>query len=754
MSNISFSPIKHLNKSKPSNIICRPFSSIVPRSSFKISNPNNNSQLTNRMSIKYILENNFYSSYNTKSTKVSNTRNNYNKIQNSDLIGKEKYSNFTLFIKREMSQKNIKITPKNIIKKLTRQNSSVILNPQKIFREGNLYLTDIISKKHRKTSTKNLLNYAPLHSKSKNFLTHRILKNFNHNNSSLESNIINNHKYKNINLLRKIESEKNILKKKSFNFEEEKNNYLINKKSEYISIKEKNTKMLYNYMNNLKEYIKYTYSKKLNEENYKINCEEVKNNKQYINDKLNWLQNSNKLYNDLFLNKFNDYVKFLTKKVDQYDKCNYDLLNEATILKKQVGKLKKRINILLEEKKMYNKFILLQIRLKKKTMKIPDYYEFILNHNLEEGIEHCKDILDKKEVKEIYGYKKKIIYQNYDNFKYQFKTYENENRDLLVKLGTMKKEINKLNENKNELIEEGNQIANYLKIKTIEKTQEKINIINKYNLLMNEKNNLLKEIGTNFSNINQEVQKPKNKNRINYEENYGTNYPTKYKSTNTNTNIISINKSRIKGKKILKNNNNIINDYTQRYNSTKNYSNSTKDKQHLSKDEQIFSKLNIIYEAKNKDSLHSELYLKVRKLFFLLKNFMNKDEYFIKAEKISTENGLIIKLLGRIEDGMNNFIENERAFDEKNKEIINKMKQKIERQRKIIKGQKHKQKMKAKNENMKRKVEEKAKKIYFLPKNRKRAISANLNKKSKKRKLKKKVVKSEYELLVEYFKEN
>ena len=271
---------------------------------------------------------------------------------------------------------------------------------------------------------------------------------------------------------------------------------------------------------------------------------------------------------------------------------------------------------------------------------------------------------------------------------------------------------------------------------------------------MTEKNNLLKEIGTNFSNINQEVQKPKNKNRINYEENYGTNYPTKYKSTNTNTNIISINKSRIKGKKILKNNNNIINDYTQRYNSTKNYSNSTKDKQHLSKDEQIFSKLNIIYEAKNKDSLHSELYLKVRKLFFLLKNFMNKDEYFIKAEKISTENGLIIKLLRRIEDGMNNFIENERAFDEKNKEIINKMKQKIERQRKIIKGQKHKQKMKAKNENMKRKVEEKAKKIYFLPKNRKRAISANLNKKSKKRKVKKKIVKSEYELLVEYFKEN
>ena len=614
MSNISFSPIKHLNKSKPSNIICRPFSSIVPRSSFKINNPNNNSQITNRMSIKYILENNLYSSYNTKSTKVSNTRNNYNKIQNSDLIGKEKYSNFTLFIKREMSQKNIKITPKNIIKKLTRQNSAVILNPQKIFREGNLYLTDIISKKHRKASTKNLLNYAPLHRKSKNFLTHRILKNFNHNNSSLESNIINNHKYKNINLLRKIESEKNILKKKSFNFEEEKNNYLINKKSEYISIKEKNTKMLYNYMNNLKEYIKYTYSKKLNEENYKINCEEVKNNKQYINDKLNWLQNSNKLYNDLFLNKFNDYVKFLTKKVDQYDKCNYDLLNEATILQKQVGKLKKRINILLEEKKMYNKFILLQIRLKKKTMKIPDYYEFILNHNLEEGIEHCKDILDKKEVKEIYGYKKKIIYQNYDNFKYQFKTYENENRELLNKLAILQRDINKLNFVKRDVIKEGNDITKYFNEKIQEKLKEKSEIMNKYHSLINEKNNLLTEIQFTFKKVKNIGKKSKIKHSSMFFKNFDTNnYSTKKTISidNTNNTLKSItNKTNnFKSNKIK--NYSYIN--ASQYNITRKYLDSSNDKYKLTIDEQIFANLNIIYESKEKSFPNSNLYFKIRK---------------------------------------------------------------------------------------------------------------------------------------------
>ena len=40
---------------------------------------------------------------------------------------------------------------------------------------------------------------------------------------------------------------------------------------------------------------------------------------------------SNDLYNNIFLNKFHDYVKFLWKKVDQYDKRNYFLLNENSL---------------------------------------------------------------------------------------------------------------------------------------------------------------------------------------------------------------------------------------------------------------------------------------------------------------------------------------------------------------------------------------------------------------------------------------
>ena len=99
-------------------------------------------------------------------------------------------------------------------------------------------------------------------------------------------------------------------------------------------------------------------------------------------------------------------------------------------------------------------------------------------------------------------------------------------------------------------------------------------------------------------------------------------------------------------------------------------------------------------------------------------------------------------------------MDGERDFDEKNKDAIYKVKQKIDRQKKIIKGQKYKSMVKAKHENMKRKIEEKAQKLYFLPKRKKRTVSANINKKNKNKKIKKSVEKNEYELLVDYFKEN
>jgi hypothetical protein len=253
-------------------------------------------------------------------------------------------------------------------------------------------------------------------------------------------------------------------------------------------------------MENLNNYIKNQYANKLKAEKIRIGNEELKNENKMANDKIASINHTYDLYNDLFLNKFNDYTKFLFKKVDHYDKDNYLLLNEIFILQKEVNKLKVVINKLSEEKKIYNKFILLQISLKKKTMKLPDHYDYILNHSLEEGIEQYKGILDKEKVKEIFAYKNKIIYKNYDALNRQFKAYENENRDLLEKLETIKREVVRLNEDKNELIEEGKNLSNYFNNKIKEKSKERIDVMTKYNLLINEKHYLLSEIKFSFFN--------------------------------------------------------------------------------------------------------------------------------------------------------------------------------------------------------------------------------------------------------------
>ena len=138
----------------------------------------------------------------------------------------------------------------------------------------------------------------------------------------------------------------------------------------------------------------------------------------------------------------------------------------------------------------------------------------------------------------------------------------------------------------------------------------------------------------------------------------------------------------------------------------------------------------------------------------MLKDYIAKDDNFKKEERVISENDLILKLLSRIENGMNIFLEEQRIFYEKNKEIVAKMKQKMEKQRKILKGQKYLSMLRDKYENMKLQVQEKAKKIYFLNRNKKRTVSANINKKARNKNIKDAYKKSDYELLIEYFKEN
>ena len=708
---MSFSPLKN-NEKKEFRKIIRPLSSNVPRT--LIHNIKINS-CKNKNIINYYIENNLYEK-NKKHHKISETKNYYNRLHKSDLIGKEKYTNFSLFAKREIDLKEKKIKNK-YQSKLSRQHSAIQLNPSRMYKDNPLYLTETIIKKHHKKNN-NYMNYNL--NNNENFFPYIEFG------DKEENIVINNHKYKNISLLRQIENDIKMNKTSFFN-ETEKNLYLFQKKLEYVSINKNKGKRLYNYMEELNEYLNKKNHNRLNEEKARINYEEKKNQNELWNNKIYSLNKSNNLYNDLFVFKFNDYIKFLGKQIDKYNKNNYYLLNEIFTLQKEVLKLKNKINKLMEEKKFFNKIIFLQICVQRKKVKLPEYYDFILNHNLEEGKNHLKGILKEKDIIKIYNYKTNIIYKDYESYLYQIKLYQNENRKMLNNLTTVRREVDRLILEKNQLFEEDNQINNYLDNKMVEKLRERNDIINKFNKLNNEKIKLLKQIEFSYVNENIFYKKKKANKRNKYS--YYNIRSRKKETTNNTTQEAYGNYFRNKSK------------------------NTTKIKS-LSIDEQLFLDYSINYENSKNKNQHTLLYYKVRKLFFLLKNFIKKVENVNKKEKIVTENRLVLKLLTKIEDGMNSFIESEKNFKIMNKEKIIKIKNEMERQRKIMKGQIQMAIIKSKYENMKKKIEEKNNKIYFVPNTRKRAVSASISK----RKLKKKdqvqlIKKKEFEEFLEQFNE-
>ena len=95
--------------------ISRPLTSFVPRSAFHSKrNIRDNNLENDKKSIKYYIQNNLYlKEKNRKHHKISQIKNFYNKLHKSDLMGKDKYTNFTLFAKREMVFKERSFSNKN-----------------------------------------------------------------------------------------------------------------------------------------------------------------------------------------------------------------------------------------------------------------------------------------------------------------------------------------------------------------------------------------------------------------------------------------------------------------------------------------------------------------------------------------------------------------------------------------------------------------------------------------------------------------
>ena len=231
MTNRSISPLNNLDKFDFKKINNRPFSSIAPRIALQKKNTSmdEKNELNN---IKFYIESNLYENHKDKN-RTTSTRNKYNKLHKRNLMGKEKYSNFTIFVKREMNFKDNKRALK-----LKRQHSAIQLNNQRMYKDNPLYLTETIIKKHHKKNNYYDMYFSQDNNNNDNYFPYIDIGDKN------ENTIINHYKYKNISLLRQIENDIKSSNTSTIS-NPNKNIYLFQKKLEYISLKKSNGKRIF-----------------------------------------------------------------------------------------------------------------------------------------------------------------------------------------------------------------------------------------------------------------------------------------------------------------------------------------------------------------------------------------------------------------------------------------------------------------------------------------------------------------------------
>ena len=405
-------------------------------------------------------------SYNLKRFPSKNV---YNKLNSLKLNGKEKYKNFTIFGRREIElRKNKKIHLNLSLKKLSSLNknkTSSLLNPINITEnmiKGDYTKLPILLEKIQSI---NSINKAITINNNKN-------SKINNTNNSNEKIVFNK-------TLEELSWEKNeengktgkvrqlFLTKLKNNLDKEELNKKLLRKTESHALIKKNIalnrhiymdKSCVNYISKLNEYIINKYNYDLKNEQYLQIKENNRNKMEFVNDKIKSMRNTHKFFEDIFLEKYNDFfrkIMIIKDKENNNDlmlcKKIYSLRNEIKVLENKIIKLK-------NEKNIYVRWMFLQIQIKQKMINIPKNYKIIIK----EG---------KNSKNNMVNYLENIIYKDPDEINKQLKKYENENINLIKKYNKNKYKIDELKEELNN--ENKENINNYFQ-----------NEINKKNIIL------------------------------------------------------------------------------------------------------------------------------------------------------------------------------------------------------------------------------------------------------------------------------
>ena len=392
--------------------------------------------------------------------KKHETKNLFNNIYNLKLKGKEKYQNFSVFAKREISlDKNgrlrlnlsLKKFPSSIKYKKNIMHNSLYLSPN-IIKGDCSKLPLLLENSFRSKNKDNKEKYSPNINKEE--ITNR----------NVRTLFLNKLKF----------SKKNKeIKKHIMN---ETDGYLFNKQNFSYSRYRNSDSSSIEYIDKLHEYLVFKNNIGLKRE-LLLQTNDFNSNKiEKVDDQIKSL-NDNRKMEENFLSKYNEYFKSLFIEKDMQDNKDIILCEHIYNLRSQIKMLENKIKKVIKEKNIYIRWMILQIQIKEKMLNLPHYYKNLLNDEYKKGRIKNEEIILK--------YKNNIIYKNPEEMIKQLKKYEDENINLINELDKIKSDIFAL---KNELEIENKNILNNIYIEEIiNKSKIKQKLMEKYNTLKNKK---------------------------------------------------------------------------------------------------------------------------------------------------------------------------------------------------------------------------------------------------------------------------
>ena len=288
----------------------------------------------------------------------------------------------------EYFEKNI--IPKKKIKEQYRNRNELFCKTDRNFRDKDLFMTEISTLKTNNNKKNNKIQFSFENinmtdrnekiRKDSNIAVLLLIQSSrnqdskdNNNNSKLNiENYLNKEKtkYKNYSFI-KTEQNKNYWDKVTT--EEHAKNVLHAKLSQY----DRNASFK-DYICKLHEQQIYDYTSRAKTERLKRLEEAYQSQVEFYKDSIISFQKSKKLLENDFSNKITDYTKYISTKKEREKIKESSIRQQIMDYRKDIEQIKSKINKIEIEKKNIIKWIFLQIQMKEKKLKLPEYYKSII----------------------------------------------------------------------------------------------------------------------------------------------------------------------------------------------------------------------------------------------------------------------------------------------------------------------------------------------------------------------------------------